>query len=161
MTCEPRSPLTTTCWPRPALWPPNEACLSAPSSRISPAAASPLTSPPPPAMASASSPYGPTPVPLPPIWSRPWAMGRRPLPIFRGTRRIAVVRGQRHVVRVRWIVVLLRCSVVRGAFPLYADNGELYTDDEPSSPYDAPSYAGEFLSYADNGALYAYDGPSS
>src|SRR5437764_1177465 len=100
MTCEPRSPLTTTYWPRPALWPPNEACLSAPSSLISPAAASPLPSPPPPAMAFASSPYGLPQVPLPPIWSRPWAMSRRPLPIFRRTRRIFIVRGQRRVVAV-------------------------------------------------------------
>jgi len=44
---------------------------------------------------------------------------------------------QRHVVRVRWTVVPLRCSVVRGAFSSSADNGA-------SSPYDVPSYAAHF-----------------
>ena len=44
-------------------------------------------------------------------------MDRRPLTTFRRTRRIFIVRGQRRVVRVRWAVVPLRCSVVRGAFP--------------------------------------------
>src|SRR5436309_1170395 len=71
-------------------------------------------------------------------------MDRCPLTTFRRTRRISIVRGQRRVVRVRWTVVPLRCSVVRGAFPSYADNGASYAYDGPSSPYDVPSYAAHF-----------------
>src|SRR5947209_2290383 len=61
-------------------------------------------------------------------------MDRRPLTMFRRTRRIFIVRGQRRVVP-------LRCSVVRGAFPSSADNGTSYAYDGPLSPYDVPSYA--------------------
>src|SRR5436305_1207301 len=64
-------------------------------------------------------------------------MDRCPLTMFRRTRRISTVRGQRHVVRVRWTVVPLRCSVVRGAFPPSADNGM-------SSPYYGASYPAHF-----------------
>src|SRR5436309_1170391 len=71
-------------------------------------------------------------------------MDRCPLTTFRRTRRISIVRGQRRVVRVRWTVVPLRRSVVRGAFPSYADNGASYAYDGPSSPYDVPSYAAHF-----------------
>src|SRR5436305_7771437 len=88
-------------------------------------------------------------------------MDRCPLTTFRRTRRISIVRGQRRVVRVRWTVVPLRCSVVRGAFPSSADNGTSYAYDGPSSPYDDPSYAAHFHRPADNGASYAYDGPLS
>ena len=51
---------------------------------------------------------------------------------------------QRRVVRVRWTVVPLRRSVVRGAFPPSADNGTSYAYDGPLSPYDVPSYAAHF-----------------
>src|SRR5947209_3510871 len=71
-------------------------------------------------------------------------MDRRPLTTFRRTRRIFIVRGQRRVVRVRWTVVPLRRSVVRGAFPSSADNGASYAYDGPLSAYDVPSYAAHF-----------------